>query len=566
MATKSFFNNRIIRQPGAYFETKSGISNPPLPLSYGNVVLIDTGIGANGFGLGSGIEGTLKKNKNAIEFFDNLDDLRKYLRGGLYWGVSKYLFYPSKDKSIKGVSGVYYVKAATTTPAEITFNFGDQSGSDSDAILDGGQIKIQVIHEGTGGNGITETIYYGNNLSLNLLKKGFASKMRVGVIDSTKFIMDFYVGTFKGLDSDNEPYTDNPGMGIIEWNTRPELLVSSKEFSTIAELVNWMKTNSIFNSWFKLKSSIILGTGGIDNQDLLAYADYNSAIGGTEIYNETYLKQVLENITDLDYTFILSDRYQDQALTSYVNDDIKLHLEAESVNGLCAFIGGGKDQDHFEGTNSSAAMTLHYDSAHMIVCHSGPKKTNFISNGFKEYDSIYKAAMVLGRIAGKQPQVPGTFKDLDMDGDIHDMSSKERDRALDKGILYTTYDTGDWIIGQAISSLQDNDYMIDERGISYEISIMRINNQLNKELAFNIKKKYLRAEDGANRNTISAIILKNYMISFMLGKIAEPGKDNLIINAFNYKVTLDQDAWKVTYEFVPNTPINKIFGTGFMVQ
>jgi hypothetical protein len=45
MAHKSFFNNRIIRQPGVYSQIKSGISNPPLPLAYGNIVLIDTGIG-----------------------------------------------------------------------------------------------------------------------------------------------------------------------------------------------------------------------------------------------------------------------------------------------------------------------------------------------------------------------------------------------------------------------------------------------------------------------------------------------------------------------------------------
>jgi hypothetical protein len=558
MAHKSFFNNRIIRQPGVYSQIKSGISNPPLPLAYGNIVLIDTGIGAFGYGLGSGIEGILKQRKNSIEYFDNLDDLRKYLRGGLFWGISKNLFYPSKDKSIKGITGVYYVKAAKTTPAELILNFGDESMSDLDVdnVLDGGQIILQMRHEGTVGNGF---------LTGGELTKGFASKMKVGIMDTNKFIMDFYAATFKGLDSDLEPYTDTPGYGVLEADSIPEVVASSKEFSTVTELANWMNSNSVFNQWFKVKSFSSLGTGRIDATDLTALSSYQLFSGGTQTYNQTYLADVLDSIADLDYTFVFSDRYQDHAL-DYINDDIKTHLESESLYGEFLIIGGGKDSNYFEGTNSSIEIAQHFDSSHVVVCHSGPKKNNTKTGGFKEYDSIYKAALVLGRIAGKEPQVPGTFKDLDMDGDIHLMNNKEKDKALDFGVLYSTYDTGDFIIGQAISSMQDNEDMIDSNGVSYEISIMRIANQLNKELAYNIKRTLLRAESGVNRNTLSAEVLKNYMINFMATKTADSVKDNLIIKAQNYKVVLEQDSWKLTYEFIPNTPINKVFLTGFMIQ
>jgi len=555
MAYKTFFNNKIIRQPGVYSEIKSGISNPPTPLAYGNVVLIDTGYGAFNYGLGSGISGTLKKNKDAIEFFDNPDDFRKYLRGGLFWGITKYLFHPSKDGSIPGISGIYYIKAASTIPAELKMIFGDESDSDLDGVSDGGEIILQMRHEGVVGNGV---------LTSSELTRGFGVKMRTGVIDTSKFIIDFYGGTFKGLDNDSEPYTDTPGFGVLEADATAEILVSSKEFNTLAELVAWMNTNATFNKWFKLKSSHIVGTGGVDALDLANYTNYTLFAGGSQTYGSTYLQKALDAIVDIDYTFILSDRYQDHALDA-TNDTIALHLQSESLYGEFLFIGGGKNEDYFEGTNSSVAMAQHFDSSNVVICHSGPKKNNSVSGTFKEYDSLYKAAMVLGRIAGKQPQVPGTFKDLDMDGDIHLLNSKERDKALDYGVLYTTYDAGDFIIGQAISSLQDNDNMIDN-DVSYEISIMRIANQLNKELAYNIRQTLLRAENGVNRNTLSAEVLKNYMINFMATKTADSVKDNLIIKAQNYKVVLEQDSWKLTYEFIPNTPINKVFLTGFMIQ
>ena len=99
----------------------------------------------------------------------------------------------------------------------MTFNFGDESISDSDSELDGGQIILQMKMEGPVGNGLKTG---------SVLTRGFAAKLRVGKMDPTKFIMDFYGGTFRGLDSDNEPYTDNPGYGILEANSLPEFLIS----------------------------------------------------------------------------------------------------------------------------------------------------------------------------------------------------------------------------------------------------------------------------------------------------------------------------------------------------
>ena len=146
MATKFEFGGKMITQPGTYAKTESGITNPPLDLSFGNMIVIDTGSGA-GFGGGSGIAGTLKKNKDAIYVFDNIRDFRSFVKGGLWWLLAKPLFRPNKVGT-PGISKIYYVKATTTVPAEIAPTVPLAGGG-----ANGGTFDIQVRDEGLVGNG-----------------------------------------------------------------------------------------------------------------------------------------------------------------------------------------------------------------------------------------------------------------------------------------------------------------------------------------------------------------------------------------------------------------------------
>ncbi len=76
-----------------------------------------------------------------------------------------------------------------------------------------------------------------------------------------------------------------------------------------------------------------------------------------------------------------------------------------------------------------------------------------------------------------------------------------------------------------------------------------------------------------NINTLSAGTLKNWVSDYLSSRVATQDQDNLIATTAtvsggfqNIIVVKDQDAYKVSYEFVPNGEINKIFFTGFMVS
>lgn len=145
MSTQIQFGNKKITEPGVYSRVKSGIKNPPQNLSYGNVLLIDTGIGA-GFGSGSGIDGFFNKKKDSIQSFNDIENFRSKVRGGEIWDLAKPLFQPA-GFGVAGVSNLYFIKAATTTPSTITYTF--LGGG-----TNGGTLTIKSKNEGICGNGV----------------------------------------------------------------------------------------------------------------------------------------------------------------------------------------------------------------------------------------------------------------------------------------------------------------------------------------------------------------------------------------------------------------------------
>lgn len=559
MATKFTFGNRTIVIPGAYSQIGSGITNPPLSLSYGNVLIVDTGK-YSGYNGGAGVSGTLKSGKDSIQFFDNLEDFRKRIRGEMFWFLAQKLFHPSRDLAKNGVSGINFIKACSTTPAEITMLFGELSTSSSLSQTEGGSLVLQCRDEGVCGNGVKTGSY---------LTRGFGVKMNIGVLDPTKFYFSFYAGSFTGLDADGEPYTDFPGQGTLESSSKETLIVESTEVSTMAELKTWMDSNSTFAEYFKIKTYIPVGTGAFDSTDQSLYSDFVLATGGTETYSQAEYVKVLENITTLDYSFVLSDRTETEAKSHFSNTLMANHIANESKYGEFLFIGGGRDANSFDGSpTSSTEIAKFFDSDAIVVVHAGIKKNYLSGAGFKEYGSIVKTALVLGRIAGLPPEIPGTFKDINMDADMHDLSEKQEKIALGKGVLYTKLDmTRDFIISQSISCLQNNDFMINPDGSSYEISIKRIAAQLNKELEVNAYKQLLKREDGTNRGSLSTAVVIQWTKSYLIGKTVSPiTPSNLILGFEQVTCTVKQDAYFVQYGFYPNTPVNKLFFTGVMLD
>lgn len=144
MAQKVIIGGKQVSRPGVYTLVKSGINNTPAGLDYGHVVIVDDGIGA-GFGGGAA---------NTLYSFDNVDDYRAFVKGGVLWSLGEPLFKPFS--TLPGASKVSIIHAREATPATITYS------------LTNGQLILTSIDTGVNANGV---------LTSGLLSAGYAAKI-----------------------------------------------------------------------------------------------------------------------------------------------------------------------------------------------------------------------------------------------------------------------------------------------------------------------------------------------------------------------------------------------------
>lgn len=82
--------------------------------------------------------------------------------------------------------------------------------------------------------------------------------------DATKWILQFWRGTYTGTYSDGLPYGD-----ITQENSDPELVLESPEFKNMQELVDWAQNDSNFALAFVLDSTTnVEGNGEITEGDI----------------------------------------------------------------------------------------------------------------------------------------------------------------------------------------------------------------------------------------------------------------------------------------------------------
>jgi hypothetical protein len=565
MATSIWFNGKEILQPGVYTDIISGIKNPIQQLDYSRLLLIDTGYGSE-FGSGAGVAGEYTKGAKSIQMFDNALDFQRVVMGGPFYAAAPFLFSP-KGFTIPGATVLYYIRACGTTPASINFEDGATS------------LILKAKNEGLVGNGKLDDLTGVN------LESGFSFKMRPGRATLT-YHLDFYRGNYKGKDTDGIPWN-----GAVAEKTRESLLFSSAAFKNSEELVNWMATNSDFKDWFLFDTALSVfntdpTTPGLYSTHALFGDTTKGGVLATESYGTPHLESVLEAVTDLDYSFILSDVYGLHAYQSDEHELILKHLAQEAKFDKYLIVGGGQDENQFDngarkplptptGDEGSIQIAISLDTSLATVVHGGFYKSLRLSTltsssvVLKEYNSFFKAANVIGRILGKPPQVPGTFKTLDYDAEVHVLKSYEIDDGLKKGVLMTRWDSeaNDFIIVQAINTLQDNDFLVNEDGQSFEISIERIKQALNKGIQINAKKQLLLKEDGVNRGTLSAQDMKLWIQNYLQQQTVTPTEDNLIITYQNVTVKINAiDTYSCSYEFVPNWPVNKLIIIGIIID
>lgn len=544
MATKYNFHGKIKTEPGSYAQIFSGVTPGQPENSFSNVLIIDTGSAA-GFA-GAGVMGEFVNTKRAIYQFEDYKDFKTFVRGSIWYRLAEYLGKPSA-RSVNGVGRIYFVSAKVSISSTTTLIF-------SGGVGNGGSIVLKSLFEGIGSNG---TLLSGK------LTRGFAVQMSASVFELNKFILTFYRGGFTGLDSDGLPYD-----GISEADSQPIIITQSIEFDNIDQLYNWMTTDEQFGFYFRVTNFTKSGTGAIDGADLIANSALRLFTGGTESYTPQAFDKVLESIGELDVSFIFSDNHGADA-TGVENTKILNFIKTEALFKKVFVIGGGRTVNQFSSGGGSTDMARYYDDENVVIVHSGIRKLDTLTAKVKDLDSFHTAALVLGRIAGLEPQNPSTFKELDIVSVEHEMTEKERVFALDKGVLHLRFVDGFWVINQGINTVQNNGRLIvnDAKGnISHDITIVRIAAQLNRELIYAIRNP-ITGLIGKNINNVTPADMKAYIEGFLKRKTATKTTDNLILSFSNVSSKLvNSDSYANEYQFVPNGPINKIFNTGFVLD
>ena len=411
---------------------------------------------------------------------------------------------------------------------------------------DGGVVTIKTKNEGAAANGVITS----GEISL-----GYGAKMMAGTIDTSKFIIEFYEGTYKGLDPDGDDYG-----GVSQYNSHQLLIARSIEFNNISDLISWMQTDYSFAARFILSSSSVNGSGALAAADLTAHSSILTFSGGATNYTSAALDELLSVISEVDNSFFLADEYAAQA-QGLNNTKIMEFMISQSEFDKSLVIGGGNDETDF--LTNSIATARYYDRKDATIVHSGFKINKLVGAGLKTLPSFYHAACVVGREAGLAPQTSLTFKAIRPTIFNHQLKKSDREFALQNGVLHNRFVPGiGFVINQGINSLQRNTQMVNPDGTSCEKSIMRIAAQLNKELTLNMRPLFI----GGNLFTASPADVKSFIEGYLIQKTASTNQDNLIISFKNVTVKQVQDYYQVSYKFGPNSPINKIFSTGFIID
>jgi len=259
--------------------------------------------------------------------------------------------------------------------------------------------------------------------------------------------------------------------------------------------------------------------------------------------------------------FFLCDEFNASAAGT---NNLKIHsfVTGESEFKKFLIIGGSDNATNLVAQSKTPAAT--YDSRYAVIVHGGtevPYELNpelLISK-----PSIYKAAQVVGRLSGLQPQESITWKDLFITKEQHVLTKNERVDLLQSGVLHTKAVGPSIVVNQGVNTKQDNTYLISVDGSSHEISIERISAQLNRTLQEGAAKLFI----GSTLSTVQEADLVEYTESVLKKNLAIPGiQDGLIVFYGNISATLTGSTWNVEYDFQANSPINKVFHTGTIID
>jgi len=546
MPKYQYFNNQQVLEPGAYTQVLGGDVQAPAGVNSGSVCIIDTGLGAN-FGGGSGSLGTKYSGKKAIYEFTQLDDFRNWIGGGVFWDIAKRLWKPSKTTNVPGIQQLFFISAKQTVGASFTANIGTVTGGSPN----GGSLVFTAFAEGTVGNGVI-------NSTSQELQSGYALKLITYPADNTKFQFQFFKGNYLGQDLNGADINN-----LTPVAAKGQLVFTSQPFNKLSDFVTYFNTNQDFEAaGFYLASSSISGLGSVTGTDVTNMSTYQLFAGGTETYNSNAVDEAVESVEELPNIYFLFDQYGVANAMGVQNTKIFTSMLTESTYERLAVIGGGEDRtESVQLSSSSSAIAAYYNSGRAFVVHGNIlEKYTDGRSGFRELDSIYHAATVLGKMAGNPPQKPITWEALDIDGTPDILKRSERETLLKNGVMHLKEVGGNLVINQEITSLQKNDNYVYPDGDCPDGSLMRISAVLNATIKDNLEQRAV----GSNQNLSDPSDIQSYVEKLLHDNTAQRNADSLIISYQDVSVTLTGTDYTIKYSFNPNGPINRLFVTGFM--
>ena len=531
MATVVNFHGKNYIEPGSYAATVYNPTSVVNVAEFGNVMIIDTGLSKNGsyeFAGGSGVHGELNQGLKSVYEFDNYEDFLSFMGGGLVGDLAEKIFTPIDGAA--GAPKLYYVRAATTKCATITLT-----------ISEGNTLTLKCKNEGIVGNGAEVD---------GVLKVGYSASIVSGDSAGT-FKLQVYRGSFMGVDADGEPY----GPYSLQQSV-PNLIVESGDLTTLQELYDWAISNRYMTANF------VISMEGEGATELVAVQSSLATGGTTEFLKDSEYADVLEAIAELDITFFLCTNLnaaEGAGVNAATNGKLFTFLKNAAKFTEFMFVPGGQDDtDLFGESNSSESIAKYYNSGQVVTVHGAPVVTRKDGNGNKTLPTIYLAAAIVGLNAGMAAQTPLTFKRVGFQSFAYDLKQKEREKALQAGIMHVRNVSGYWCVNQGITTLQDNKQTIALDGQSFELSVELIKAQLNKELILEGQTRFT----GQTAAQSSPESVKNFTETKLASLVAYPGNDNLLIEWKNVKVVAKNSDYYITYDFVPNVPVNKTFFVG----
>lgn len=594
MATVVNFHGKSCVEPGSYAATVYSPTSVVNVAEFGNVMIIDTGLAVNTyngkqyeFAGGSGIKGELAKGLKAVYEFDSIEDFMSFMGGGLVGDIAQKIFTPRDG--VAGAPKLYYTRAASTTAAKIALTFANDKSltlvCKNEGLAGNGMTDVDeqperyesngqkvvvigdIINRGTTENPEYATVVEGDeeigqtmetfthypaiHAADGTLKTGYSARIIGGETEGT-FKLQILKGTFMGVDKDGEPFGNYSFEDAV-----PEVIIESDDVVTLGDLYNWCKSDKSVNKLF-----VVEITEDSEDVELTAKSQVLAAEGTTSYLNDGEYAEVLEAIEELQISFFLCTNLNaadGKGVESATNGALFTAIKTNfKFDEHMIIPGGEEDTDLFGDANSSQSIARYYNSDHVVVAHGAPIVARKDGNGTKQLNAIYQAAMICGLVAGGAPQTPLTFKRGGYEAYAYDLKKKERVKALQAGILHMRNVSGYWCINQGITALQDNKKTIADDGQTFEFSVSLIKAQLNKELILEGQTRFT----GNTAAQADPESVKNFTETKLSSLVASKGEDNLIITWKNVKVRAENSDYFITYDFVPNVPVNKTFFTG----